>query len=113
MNQNNNVENYGKIVDDVLLYINDDSNFMLSNQFLNKKIVSVFRDNELMSTADSFFKSNLNISETSKNTFMHRNTLIYRIQKIYKVTGLNIRTVKDAVTFITLKSIYDKIRNSK
>ena len=104
---------YGEVINDVLSYVNDESNFMLSNQFLNKKIVSVFRDEELMSTADNFFKSDLNISETSKNTFMHRNTLIYRIQKIYKVTGLNIRTVKDAVTFITLKAIYDKIRNSK
>ena len=59
MNQNLEAENYGGIINSVLSYINDESNFMLSNQFLNKKIVSVFRDSELMSTADSFFKSNL------------------------------------------------------
>ena len=113
MSVNKTDMNYGEVISDVLSYISDESNFMLSNQFLNKKIVAVFRDEELMSTADSFFKSDLNISETSKNTFMHRNTLIYRIQKIHKVTGLNLRTVKDAVTFITLKAIYDKICNTK
>ena len=101
------------IVDELLTYIDNESNFGLSSRYLDKKIVSVFRDEELIGTAEAFFKSNLNVSETSKNTFMHRNTLIYRIDKIYKITGLNIRKLDDAVTFISLKAIYDKINKAK
>ena len=104
-------KNNSNIIESILAYIDGESNFILSKQFLDKKIISVFRDVELVNSAKAFFDSNLNISETSKNTFMHRNTLIYRIDKIYKITGLNIRKLNDAITFISLKAIYDKTNN--
>ena len=46
-----------------------------------------------------FLQNSLNVSETSRNLFMHRNTLMYRLDKIERMTGLNLRKFSDAVTF--------------
>ncbi len=71
----------------------------------------VYRDEELIVTAEVFLESNLNLSETSRALFIHRNTLSYRLDKIERLTGLNIRKFPDAVTFrvitVLLKLIKD------
>lgn len=59
----------------------------------------VFGDEELFGTAEAFLESDLNLSETSRALFIHRNTLSYRLDKIERLTGLNIRKFPDAVTF--------------
>ena len=59
----------------------------------------VISDEELMDTAEEFMKNSLNISETSRNMYIHRNTLIYRLDKIEKEMGLNLRNFSDAITF--------------
>lgn len=51
----------------------------------------IFEDEEMVNTAEEFLQSSLNVSETSRNLYMHRNTLLYRLDKIEKATGLNIR----------------------
>ena len=56
-------------------------------------------DDETLATINKFFENNLNISETSRQLFVHRNTLVYRIEKLQKSTGLDIRTFDDALTF--------------
>ena len=56
-------------------------------------------DEEMLSTINKFFENNLNVSETSRQLFVHRNTLVYRIEKMQKSTGLDIRTFDDALTF--------------
>lgn len=56
-------------------------------------------DEELLTTINKFFENNLNVSETSRQLFVHRNTLVYRIEKLEKSTGLDIRTFDDALTF--------------
>lgn len=66
---------------------------------LDKRYREVLADTELMQAADAFFKHSLNISEASRNMYVHRNTLIYRLDKIEKLTGLNIRNFNDAMTF--------------
>ena len=66
----------------------------------------ILEDEEMLSTAEEFLRSNLNVSETSRNLYMHRNTLLYRLDKIEKATGLNIRTFSDAVSFRVLTLIY-------
>ncbi len=91
--------------------LNGDQKVELADKFLTQNIISVFKDEELKSSIDAFFKNNLNISETSRNSFMHRNTLLYRLDKIHKITGLNIRNFDDAVTLLLLESIYDKTKN--
>ncbi len=56
-------------------------------------------DEETLTTINKFFENNLNVSETSRQLFVHRNTLVYRIEKLAKSTGLDIRTFDDALTF--------------
>lgn len=56
-------------------------------------------DEEILFTVQKFFENNLNISETSRKLFVHRNTLVYRIEKVQKVTGLDMRVFEDALTF--------------
>ena len=56
-------------------------------------------DDETLITINKFFENNLNVSETSRQLFIHRNTLVYRIEKLQKATGLDIRTFDDALTF--------------
>ncbi len=56
-------------------------------------------DQETLSTIDKFFENNLNVSETSRQLFIHRNTLVYRLDKLQKSTGLDLRVFGDAITF--------------
>ena len=56
-------------------------------------------DGETLTTINKFFENNLNVSETSRQLFVHRNTLVYRIEKLEMSTGLDIRTFEDALTF--------------
>lgn len=56
-------------------------------------------DDETLMTLNKFFENNLNVSETSRQLFVHRNTLVYRIEKIQKATGLDLRCFDDALTF--------------
>lgn len=56
-------------------------------------------EEELLTTVNTFFANNLNVSETARQLFVHRNTLVYRIEKLQKTTGLDIRTFEDAMTF--------------
>ena len=56
-------------------------------------------DEETLTTINKFFENNLNVSETSRQLFVHRNTLVYRIEKIQKSTGLDLRKFDDALTF--------------
>ncbi len=56
-------------------------------------------DEETMTTIDKFFENNLNVSETSRQLFIHRNTLVYRLDKLQKSTGLDLRVFDHAITF--------------
>lgn len=56
-------------------------------------------DEETLHTLNKFFENNLNVSETSRQLFVHRNTLVYRIEKIHQSTGLDLRCFDDALTF--------------
>jgi carbohydrate diacid regulator len=80
------------------------------NQYLaeitDEHCAEVFEDEEMLTTAEAFLQSSLNVSETSRNLYMHRNTLLYRLDKIEKATGLNIRLFSDAVSFRVLTVLY-------
>ncbi len=56
-------------------------------------------DNETMNTIQKFFENNLNVSETSRQLFIHRNTLVYRLDKIQKITNMDLRRFDDAIYF--------------
>ena len=56
-------------------------------------------DDETLTTIDKFFENSLNVSETSRQLYIHRNTLVYRLDKLQKSTGLDLRVFEDAITF--------------
>lgn len=56
-------------------------------------------DEETLTTINKFFENSLNVSETSRQLYIHRNTLVYRMDKLQKSTGLDLRVFEDAITF--------------
>jgi len=69
-------------------------------------ITEIFKDkspndfeSETLTTINKFFKNSLNVSETSRQLYIHRNTLVYRLDKLQKNTGLDLRVFEDAITF--------------
>ncbi len=76
------------------------------DQFSVAGAEDILDDEDMAGTAEEFLESSLNISETSRNLFMHRNTLMYRLDKIERATGLNIRKFSDAVTFRVITILY-------
>ncbi len=74
----------------------------LCEMFLNevfKKSPIESLDQETLYTINKFFENNLNVSETSRKLFVHRNTLVYRLEKIKKLTGLDLREFDHAIVF--------------
>ena len=74
----------------------------LCNMFLSeifKKGSIEHLDHETLFTIQKFFENNLNISETSRKLFVHRNTLVYRLEKIRRLTGLDLKQFDDAIVF--------------
>jgi len=69
----------------------------LSEVFKKNSIDSL--DQETLFTINKFFENNLNVSETSRKLFVHRNTLVYRLEKIKKLTGLDLRQFDHAIIF--------------
>ncbi len=67
-------------------------------------------DEEIVSTVNKFFENNLNVSETSRQLFVHRNTLVYRVEKMQKSTGLDVRTFDDALTFKIAMMVYNYMK---
>jgi len=68
-------------------------------------------DDETIKTMQAFFENNLNISETARKMYLHRNTLVYRIEKFNKLTGLDVQKFESAVLFHTICQIKCFLRN--
>lgn len=71
---------------------------MFLNEVFEGKSMEQF-DEETVAAVNKFFENNLNISETARQLYLHRNTLVYRLEKIQKMTGLDVRTFDDALSF--------------
>lgn len=71
---------------------------MFMREVFGENMPDTFDDETLM-TINKFFDNNLNVSETSRQLYVHRNTLVYRLEKLQKSTGLDIRVFDDALTF--------------
>ena len=71
----------------------------LEEVFKSGALESLDRDRESLMTIQNFFENNLNVSETSRKLFVHRNTLVYRLEKIKKLTGLDLREFEHAIVF--------------
>jgi len=70
-------------------------------------------DEEELTTVFSFFDNNLNISETARQLYVHRNTLVYRLEKIERKTGLDVRRFDDALTFKIAIMVADHMKYMK
>lgn len=69
------------------------------NSLLSSKALGIFKDKTLIETAEVFLNNDLNSQETASQLYIHRNTLMYRIEKILSITGLDIRNYNDAIIF--------------
>ena len=89
----------------------------LCNMFIKEvfgdKIPEVLEDEEAMSTIAKFFENNLNISETARQLYVHRNTLVYRLERIEKEIGLDIRKFDDAMTFRIAVMVLAHVKDTK
>lgn len=72
------------------------------------KCKRAFADADLVNTCLHLLGNDLNVSRTAKELYMHRNTLIYRVKKLKKTTGLDVCTFNGAVDFLILYRIYIK-----
>ena len=70
----------------------------------NRKNQRLFNE-EMLYTIDMFFKKDLNLSDTARQLYIHRNTLVYRLDKVQKQIGLDLRSFEDAVTFKILMEL--------
>ena len=70
-------------------------------------------DEETFNTVNVFFENSLNISETARKLFIHRNTLIYRLNKLQKMLGLDVKKLDDAITFKVSVMVYRKYMEEK
>ena len=98
-------------IDKMILYgIISESDYSKIDYYLNggyEGFYDVYRDKELINTAEELFKCHLNISEASRRLYLHRNTLLYRIDKIKNLTGLDIKKFEEAVVFRTVVAIFN------
>jgi len=81
-------------------FVNCDKPF--SNELLSDLLIKVFQDQELIQTIKQFIECNLNVTQTAKKMFMHRNSVQYRIEKFVELTGIDIRQFKEALTVYLL-----------
>ncbi len=71
---------------------------MFLNEVFKKNPIETL-DEDTLETINKFFENNLNVSETSRKLYVHRNTLVYRLEKIKKITGLDLREFDHAIVF--------------
>lgn len=81
----------------------------VANDYGIAAMKEVFEDDDLLVTCFCLFENDLNISRAARELYMHRNTLIYRVNKVKALTNLNICSFKDAVKFLATYEIYKKI----
>ncbi|MDE6667755.1 MAG: helix-turn-helix domain-containing protein [Clostridia bacterium] len=79
---------------------------MLTSGFEMKNFAKIFEDQSMMQTVETYLGCGMNISETARRLYMHRNTLMYRLGNIRKNTGLDLSNFADAVTFELLHYLY-------
>ena len=82
---------------------------MFLKEVFDGDVAGQFEEEEL-TTVYTFFDNNLNISETARQLYVHRNTLVYRLEKIQKKTGLDVRVFADALTFKIAMMVADHMK---
>lgn len=86
---------------------------MYIQEVFGSQIPEILDDEEAMSTIEKFFENNLNISETARQLYVHRNTLVYRLERIEKAVGLDIRRFDDAMSFRIAVMVLSHMRENQ
>lgn len=86
------------ILERFLSEINRDLGMRYHHMLFNRKTQRLFNE-EMLHTIEMFFAKDLNLSDTARKLYIHRNTLVYRLDKIQRQTGLDLRKFEDAITF--------------
>lgn len=92
------------ILERFLMELPQDISAFYHGLLFNRKNQRLFNE-EMLYTIDMFFKKDLNLSDTARQLYIHRNTLVYRLDKVQKQTGLDLRSFEDAVTFKILMEL--------
>lgn len=92
------------LLNNILINIEPNNLTCVSQIYNDPNVKKFFADEELILTAQTFFEHNLNLIKTSAELIVHRNTLLYRLNKINNLLGLDIRKFDDAVTLAILLS---------
>ncbi len=92
---------------DVLAQLSKQQREQLVSGYNLMELARVFEDAETMETADCFLENGMNVSETARKLYMHRNTLMYRLNKIRNLTGLDLHDFESALTFKILRALYE------
>ena len=92
------------ILERFLMELPQDISAAYHAMLFNRKTVRLFNE-EMLYTIDMFFKKDLNLSDTARQLYIHRNTLVYRLDKVQRQTGLDLRSFEDAVTFKILMEL--------
>ena len=92
------------ILERFLMELPQDSSAYYHSLLFNRKNQRLFNE-EMLYTIDMFFRKDLNLSDTARQLYIHRNTLVYRLDKVQKQTGLDLRSFEDAVTFKILMEL--------
>lgn len=92
------------ILERFLMELPQDVSAYYHSLLFNRKNQRLFNE-EMLYTIDMFFKKDLNLSDTARQLYIHRNTLVYRLDKVQKQTGLDLRSFTDAVTFKILMEL--------
>lgn len=93
-------------VEDVLSLLTKTQREKLIAGYDIKNLAKVFEDGGIMQTIAAFLSNGMNVSRTARMLYMHRNTLIYKLNAIRKLTGLDLRDYNMAVTFSILHTLY-------
>ena len=80
--------------------------------FKNKELVKILESDPINETVDAFIKGRLNLAQASAVSYVHRNTLIYRIDKVYRAIGLDLRTFEDCLVFVNMREVYKMVKSN-
>lgn len=96
---------YGRLIlERFLMELPQDISAYYHGLLFNRKTARLFNE-EMLYTIEMFFKKDLNLSDTARQLYIHRNTLVYRLDKVQRQTGLDLRRFEDAVTFKILMEL--------
>lgn len=78
--------------------------------FKDKEIIKILNNDSINETIEAFTKGGLNLTEASASSYVHRNTLIYRINKVQKAIGLDFRKFEDCIIYLNMREIYKMVK---